>query len=170
MLLRGQVDASAVFSATSYMNLVSQGVDPDKDIRWIFYNDHGLDLYSNGVLVSAKLLKEKPQAVSALVKAVNRAMKECIAQPDPCVDNLAKNEPLINKDIEKRRMVYVLKSSVLTPEAAEIGLGDVKDVRMTRAIAQIVDSYELGRTPAAAEVFDRSFLPPRSERTVKAGF
>ena len=170
MLLRGQVDASAVFSATSYMNLVSQGVDPDKDIRWIFYNDHGLDLYSNGVLVSAKLLKEKPQAVSALVKAVNRAMKECIAQPDPCVDNLAKNEPLINKDIEKRRMVYVLKSSVLTPEAAEIGLGDVKDARMTRAIAQIVDSYELGRTPAAAEVFDRSFLPPRAERTVKAGF
>lgn len=170
MLLRGQVDASAVFSATSYMNLVSQGVDPDKDIRWIFYNDHGLDLYSNGVLVSAKLLKEKPQAVSALVKAVNRAMKECIAQPDLCIDNLAKNEPLINKDIEKRRMAYVLKSSVLTPEAAEIGLGDVKDARMTRAIAQIVDSYELTRTPAAAEVFDRSFLPPRSERLVKAAF
>lgn len=170
MLLRGQVDASAVFSATSYMNLVSLGVDPDKDIRWIFYNDHGLDLYSNGVLVSAKLLKDKPQAVSALVKAVNRAMKECIAQPDPCIDNLAKNEPLINKDIEKRRMAYVLKSSVLTPEAAEIGLGDVKDARMTRAIAQIVDSYELGRTPAAAEVFDRSFLPPRSERLVKAAF
>jgi len=170
MLLRGQVDASAVFSATSYMNLVTQGVDPDKDIRWIFYNDNGLDLYSNGVLVSAKLLKEKPQAVSAMVKAVNRAMKECIAQPDPCIDNLAKNEPLINKDIEKRRMAYVLKSSVLTPEAAEIGLGDVSDARMNRAITQIVDSYELGRTPAAAEVFDRRFLPARSERLVKAAF
>ena len=170
MLLRGQVDASAVFSATSYMNLVTQGVDPDKDIRWIFYNDNGLDLYSNGVLVSAKLLKEKPQAVSAMVKAVNRAMKECIAQPDPCIDNLAKNEPLINKDIEKRRMAYVLKSSVLTPEAAEIGLGDVSDARMNRAITQIVDSYELSRTPAAAEVFDRRFLPARSERLVKAAF
>jgi NitT/TauT family transport system substrate-binding protein len=168
MLLRGQVDASAVFSATSYMNLVAMGVDPDKDIRWIFYNDHGLDLYSNGVLVSARLAKEKPQAVTGLVKAVNRALKECIAQPDPCIDNLAKNEPLINKDIEKRRMVYVLKSSVLTPESSEIGLGDVNDARMARAISQVVDSYELTRAPAPSEIFNRSFLPPKQDRLVKS--
>jgi NitT/TauT family transport system substrate-binding protein len=167
MLLRGQVDASAVFSATSYMNLVAQGIDPDKDIRWIFYNDHGLDLYSNGVLVSTKLLQDKPQAVGGLVKAINRAMKECIAQPDPCIENLAKNEPLINKDIEKRRLAYVLRSNVLTPEAAEIGLGDVKDARMTRAIAQIVQSYELARSPTSAEVFNRSFLPAKADRTVR---
>lgn len=168
MLLRGQVDASAVFAATSYMNLVALGVDPDKDIRWIYYNDQGLDLYSNGVLVSAKLAREKPQAVSGLVKAINRAMKECIAQPDPCIENLAKNEPLINKDIEKRRMVYVLKSNVLTPEASEIGLGDVNDARMARSISQIVDSYELTRSPTPAEVFNRSFLPPKQDRLVKS--
>ena len=168
MLLRGQVDASAVFSATSYMNFVSMGIDPDKDIRWFFYNDLGLDLYSNGVLVTAKLAKEKPQAVSGLVKAVNRAMKECIAQPDACIDNLAKNEPLINKDIEKRRMIYVLKSNVLTPESNEIGLGDVSDARLVRAISQIVDSYELARTPAPTEIFNRSFLPPKPDRLVKS--
>jgi NitT/TauT family transport system substrate-binding protein len=168
MLLRGQVEASAVFSATSYMNFVSMGVDPEKDVRWIFYNDLGLDLYSNGVLVTAKLAKEKPQAVTGLVKAVNRAMKECIAQPDACIDNLAKNEPLINKDIEKRRMIYVLKSNVLTPESSEIGLGDVTDARMVRAISQIVDSYELTRTPATNEIFNRSFLPPKQDRMVKS--
>ena len=168
LLLRGQVEASAVFSATSYMNFVSMGIDPDKDIRWFFYNDLGLDLYSNGVLVTAKLAKEKPQAVSGLVKAVNRAMKECIAQPDACIDNLAKNEPLINKDIEKRRMIYVLKSNVLTPESNEIGLGDVSDARLVRAISQIVDSYELARTPAPTEIFNRSFLPPKPDRLVKS--
>ena len=168
MLLRGQVEASAVFSATSYMNFVSMGIDPDKDIRWFFYNDLGLDLYSNGVLVTAKLAKEKPQAVSGLVKAVNRAMKECIAQPDACIDNLAKNEPLINKDIEKRRMIYVLKSNVLTPESNEIGLGDVSDARLVRAISQIVDSYELARTPSPTEIFNRSFLPPKQDRLVKS--
>lgn len=168
MLLRGQVEASAVFSATSYMNFVSMGIDPDKDIRWIFYNDLGLDLYSNGVLVTAKLAKEKPQAVAGLVKAVNRAMKECITQPDACIDNLAKNEPLINKDIEKRRMIYVLKSNVLTPESSELGLGDVSDARMVRAISQIVDSYELTRTPAPSEIFNRSFLPPKADRLIKS--
>ncbi len=168
MMLRGQVEASAVFAATSYMNLVAMGVDPDKDIRWIFYNDQGLDLYSNGVLVSSKLAKENPKAVTGLVKAINRAMKECIAQPDPCIDNLAKNEPLMNKDIEKRRMIYVLKSNVLTPEAAELGLGDVNDARMARSVTQIVESYELTRSPVPAEIFNRSFLPPKADRMVKS--
>jgi NitT/TauT family transport system substrate-binding protein len=170
MLLQGQVAGSAVFSATSYMNLVAMKTDPDKDIRWFFYNDLGLDFYSNGVLVSQQLIKEKPQAVAGLVKAINRAVKECIATPDACIDNLAKNEPLINKDIEKRRMVYTLKSLVLTPEAAEIGVGDIKDDRMTRAITQLDESYGLPRSPAPSEVFNRSFLPPRSERIMKANF
>ncbi|MEC5384351.1 ABC transporter substrate-binding protein [Uliginosibacterium sp. H3] len=170
MLLRGQVDASAVFSATSYMNLAAMQIDPDKDIRWIFYNDHGLDLYSNGVLVSQQLVKEKPQAVSGLVRAINRAVKECIATPDACIDNLAKNEPLINKDIEKRRLIYTVKSLMLTPEVAEIGLGDIKDDRMARAITQLDESYGLPRSPAPGEVFNRSFLPAKSERIVKSPF
>jgi len=167
MLLQGQVAASAVFSATSYMNLVAMNIDPDKDIRWIFYNDHGLDLYSNGVLVSSKLLKENPKAVGGLVKAVNTAVKECVARIDACIDNLAANEPLLNKDIEKRRLVYVLKSSILTAESAELGLGDVKDARMANAIGQVAQSYNLQRLPAVGEVFSRAALPPRSERMVK---
>ena len=80
MLLQGQVAASAVFLATSYMNLVAQRVDPDKDIRWFYYGDYGLDLYSNGVMVSAQLIKERPQAVGGLVRAINKAVKDCAAQ------------------------------------------------------------------------------------------
>ncbi len=57
MLLQGQVDSVAVFTATSYMNLVSLKLDPDKDFRWMFYSDYGLDLYSNGIMVSPKLAR-----------------------------------------------------------------------------------------------------------------
>ncbi len=55
MLIRGQVDVSAIFTATSYMNIVALKLDPDKDFRWISYADAGLDLYSMGVMVSPKL-------------------------------------------------------------------------------------------------------------------
>ena len=61
MLLQGQVDVIAIFTATSYMNLVALKLDPDKDFRWIYYSDAGLDLYSNGVMVAPKLAKEKPE-------------------------------------------------------------------------------------------------------------
>src|ERR1700674_3049040 len=82
MLLQGQVDVSAVFTATSYMNLVAQKLDPDQDFRWIYFADSGLALYSNGIMVSAKLAKEKPDAARGLVRAVARAISEVEANPD----------------------------------------------------------------------------------------
>ena len=67
MLIRGDVDISALFTATSYMNLVAIKQDPDKDFRWIYYSDGGLDLYSNGVMVSQRLAKEKPEDRKSVV-------------------------------------------------------------------------------------------------------
>jgi NitT/TauT family transport system substrate-binding protein len=170
MLLQGQVDVIAIFTATSYMNLVALKLDPDKDFRWIYYSDAGLDLYSNGVMVSPKLAKEKPEAVKSLVRAINRAMREVLAEPDAAIDLLAKKEPLINKAIEKQRLAYVTRTLIATPEAVELGVGDVGDGRMNEAIEAIVAAFELPKKPAANDVFSRSFLPPRSERAfAKAG-
>jgi NitT/TauT family transport system substrate-binding protein len=164
MLLQGQVDASAVFNVTSYMNLVAQKLDPDKDIRWFHYADHGIELYSNGVLVSPALLKDKPQVVAGLVRAVHKGVRDTVADPDAAIEALARREPLINKDLEKRRLLYALRTVVLTPEAAEVGVGDLKDERLKRSMAQLGKAFELARLPAPAEVFDRRFLPPLAER------
>ena len=62
LLLHGHVDVSAVFTATSYMNLVAIKQDPDKDFRWIYYADSGLDLYSNGLMVSAEAREGKARS------------------------------------------------------------------------------------------------------------
>jgi NitT/TauT family transport system substrate-binding protein len=105
-----------------------------------------------------------------LVKAINNAFKECISKVDACIDNLANNEPLLNKDIEKRRLLYVLKSSIMTPETYELGLGDIKDTRMNSAISQIGQSYDLQRLPSVNEVFSRIALPPKADRTVAIKF
>jgi len=164
MLLQGQVDSVAVFSATSYMNLVSLKLDPDKDFRWFFYADHGIDLYSNGVMVSPKLAHEKPEAVKGLLRAINRAIQETINDPQAAIDLLATEEPLLKKDIELRRLIYVWGSLIDTSEARQLGIGDVDDVRLKSSIDIISTSFELSRQPAAAQVFDRSFLPSKAER------
>ena len=169
MLLQNRVDISAVFTATSYMNLAALKLDPDKDFRWIYYSDSGLDLYSNGVMVSAKLVKERPEAVQGLVRAIAKAMRETVGNPDAAINLLAIKEPLIDKDIEKRRLLYVVKTLIATPEASELGVGDAKDSRMGEAISAIVSSYELPRTPAVDAVFNRSFLPPKADRMLPAG-
>jgi NitT/TauT family transport system substrate-binding protein len=166
MLIRGDVDISALFTATSYMNLVAIKQDPEKDFRWIYYSDGGLDLYSNGIMVSQKLAKEKPEAVKGLVRAINKAMKDCLASPDAAIELLAKQEPLLNKEIEKRRLVYVAKTLIATPEAAELGVGDMKDARMSDAIATIKDAYELPKAPSVDSVFSRAFLPAKADRVL----
>jgi NitT/TauT family transport system substrate-binding protein len=168
MLLKDHVEGSAVFSVTSYMNLVAQGVDPDKDIRWFHYGDHGVDLYGNGVLVSRQLLRDKPQAVAGLVRAVNKAVRDTVADPDAAIAALMKREPLLNQALEKRRLLYTLRTVMLTPEVATGGIGDVNDARMTRAIGQMKEAFELANAPAAGEVFDRRFLPPLAERKIAA--
>lgn len=164
MLLQGQVDSIAVFSATSYMNLVSLRRDPEKDFRWFFYADHGIDLYSNGVMVSPKLAHEKPEAVKGLLRAINRALHEAIGDPQAAIDLLAAEEPLLNKEIELRRLTYVCGSLIDTPEARELGIGDVNDERLRSSIATVSSAFELPKQPDTAQVFDRGFLPPRAER------
>jgi len=167
MLIQGQVDADAIFTATTYMNLVALKLDPDKDFRWLSYADYGLDLYSSGVLVSAKLARDKPEAVKGLLRAINRAIKESVANPDAAIDLLAKVEPLLNRDIEKRRLVYVYHTLMATPEAGVLGIGDVDDARLARNVATIAESYDLAKPPTPAQVFNRAFLPAKSERMLE---
>jgi NitT/TauT family transport system substrate-binding protein len=164
MLIQDQVQGSLVFNVTSYMNLMQQKQDPDKDYRWFNYGDHGLDLYSNGIMVSQKMLKDNPKAVAGLVRAINKAIKDVIADPDMGVKTLAKIEPLINSDVEKRRIAYALSNLMNGPEFTELGFGDLSDEKLTRSIATIVEAYDLKTTPKASEVFNRSFLPEKSER------
>ncbi|MBC7584572.1 MAG: ABC transporter substrate-binding protein [Tardiphaga sp.] len=164
ILLQGQVDASAVFSTTSYLNFVAMKLDPDKDFRWLYYSDLGLDLYSNGVMVSQKLAKEHPEAVNGLLRAINRALKKTVQNPDAATDVLAEVEPLIKKDLEKRRLLYVYKNLIDTPEVRELGLGDLSDKKLTSSISTIATSFELPNKPDVGKIFDRSFLPARADR------
>jgi NitT/TauT family transport system substrate-binding protein len=167
MLLNGDVDFSAVFTVTSYANLIGMKLDPLKDLRWFYYSDYGIDLYSNGIMVAKKLATEKPKAVAGLVRALNRALIETAGNPDAAVANMMKVEPLMNAGLEKQRFVFALKTHFVSPETNANGLGDVSDQRMAKAIALLVETYKLPNTPAVKDVFDRSFLPPKDARMLK---
>lgn len=167
LLVKGQADAIAQFSNTSYMNFLTMKLDPEKDFRWFFYTDNGLDLYSNGVIVSQKLLKEKPEAVRGLVKAINRAIIDVLANPSEGVALIKKVEPLTGEEIEKQRLIYTAKNLMVTPETTRIGIGDLDDKRLAASIATVADAYGLKRVPDVREIFDRSFLPARAERDIK---
>ena len=164
MLIRGDIDAALVFNITSYFNLVLNRQDPDKDFRWFSFGDFGLDLYSNGLMVSRKLMEANPKAVAGLVRATNRAMVEIGRDQNAGMAAAANFDNLINVPVEKRRLQFSFDKLIISPEMKQIGIGDIVDERMTRAIGMVVEGYQLQRVPTSAEVFSRAFLPPRAER------
>lgn len=167
MLLRGQVDGVFGYVNTVYFSAKLVGIDPDKDLRFINYGDHGMDLYSNAIVFSRSFVKENPKAVAGFLKALNRAINDSLANTEAAMDAVMKREPLLKRDVEKERLVATIKEEMGHPEIAKIGLGDVDAERLKRAIALVVEANGLPRTPANDEVFDRSFLPPRAERASK---
>jgi NitT/TauT family transport system substrate-binding protein len=164
MLMQGQVDGVFGYVTTIRFSAKLTGIDPDKQMRFIKFGDYGMDLYSNAIIVSRKFVKEHPEAVKGFLKAINHSIKDAIADPQAAIDAVATREPLIKPAIERAKLDATLTDEMSHPEIAKIGLGDVSDERMTKAIDILVKAKELPRTPATSEIFDRSFLPPLSER------
>jgi NitT/TauT family transport system substrate-binding protein len=164
LLIKGDIDGALVFNITGYFNLLLNRQDPDKDFNWLTFGDFGLDLYSNGLMVSQKLLKDNPKAVAGLVRATNKAMMEIAKDQNVAMKAVMNFDNLVNEAIEKRRLQYSFTNLIVSPEMQEIGIGDIKDDRMARAIDIVVEGYGLTRTPKPDEIFSRAFLPPRAER------
>jgi len=167
MLKSGQVDGIFGYINTIYFSAKLVGLDPEKDLRFINYGSHGMDLYSNAILFSRAFVKENPKAVQGFVKAVNRAIGDVLANSEMGMDAVMKREPLLKRELEKERLVATLKEEMSHPEIAKIGLGDIDPERLKRSIALVVEANALPRSPAPDEVFDRSFLPARTDRPAK---
>jgi NitT/TauT family transport system substrate-binding protein len=165
MMIRGEIDGAFVFTITSWFNLIANRQDPAADYNWFKFEDYGMDLYSNGLMVSQKLLAENPDAVAGLVRAVNRATLEVAQNQDIAVEAIMAFDNLVDADLERSRLEFALTNLMNAPETAEIGMGDLVDERLTRSIAIVAEGYGLERLPEASEIFNRSFLPPVEARS-----
>lgn len=164
MLIQKQVDASLVFNVTSYMNILGQKLDPQKDFRWFPYGASGLDIYSNGVMVSRALAEKNPKAVAGLVRAINKAFQEVVADPAAGIKAIKDVESLINADLEAKRLQFALENLIVSDESKANGVGAVDMARLTRSIGIIKSLYGLKETPAAETIFSGKFLPPMDAR------
>jgi NitT/TauT family transport system substrate-binding protein len=164
MMIRGDIDGAFVFTSTSWFNLIANRQDPAADYTWFNFEDYGMDLYSNGLMVSRELLAEDPEAVAGLVRAVNKATLEIAEGQDEAVEAILAFDNLVDPELERARLEFAMTNLMNAPEVDEIGMGDLVDERLARSIGIVAQGYELERQPEPSEIFDRSFLPPLEER------
>jgi NitT/TauT family transport system substrate-binding protein len=166
MLISSKLDGILGFNYSIYINLAQAKIDPERDVRWFSYSDYGLDLYSNGVMASQSFLKEKPKAARGLVRAIHRGFKATIGDVDGAIKAMMTVEPLLNADVEKRRLEYTLRNVMGTPWTKANGFGGVDTAKLETSIKAVVEGYDLPRTPRHSEVFDPTFLPLPGERSL----
>src|SRR5438128_1943980 len=117
MLMQGQVDGVFGYVNTIRFSAKLMGVE-DKQLRYINYGDYGMDLYSNAIIVSKKLVKEKPEAVRGFVRALNKAVIDSLKDPKMAVAAVAKREPLSNPAVEQERFDATLTDEMNHREIA----------------------------------------------------
>jgi len=164
MLMRSQMDGAFAFYTGIYMDTKLLGGKPDSELRFIRYEDHGMDLYSNTIMVSKALIAQNPNAVKGFVRALNRGIKDAQADRAAGIAAVLKREALLNAAIERERFDLMYSFDMSAPEMKDVGLGDWVDSRVERNIKIIVEANQLPRSPSLNEVIDRRFLPPASER------
>ncbi len=163
MLTRGETDAISAFVSGSFFWLQSLGVR-EADIRMFRYNDHGVDIYGNGVLTTADLARREPEMVRAFVRATIAGLKDAVADPAAAVGAVKRREPLTNGTEETARFAFTLREVVLTPAVAANGTGHVDPMRAAAMVNVVAEAFGVA-DPAAAETFMRTeFLPPRADR------
>ncbi|HYD30262.1 MAG TPA: ABC transporter substrate-binding protein [Azospirillaceae bacterium] len=165
MLIRGDVDAISGFYFTSMLNLNGAGVKAE-DLNVLSYSEEGVAVYGNAIIASPKLVAGHPEAVKGFLKAVTKGIQDTIADPPASIQYIKKRDPLIDEEVELKRLKMALKANVVTADVKADGLGAIREDRMKAAIAEVVAAFGLPATPAVAEVFDASFLPPAADRKV----
>jgi len=108
-------------------------------------------------------VKEKPEVVKGLIRAINKGLVDALKEPDAAVAAVAKREPLIKIAVERERFDATLADEMNHPEIGKIGLGNVDPERLKKSIDILVDANQLPRTPKVEEIFTSAFLPATDE-------
>lgn len=164
MVIKGEAFACGGF-LTVPLEFEARGVKRE-DIVEMKVSDIGVRVYGNGLMVSNELIAKNPKAVQGLVRAMNRAFREMLAEPDASIKALNTRDPLTEYKTEMERL-NLLKPAILTSRTRVTGLGHVDMQTLSNQIDYISASVQLKTKPTAEQLFNPSFLPPLTERLPK---
>ncbi len=167
LLVQGDYDAIACFSITCLPALDVLGFGED-EVNVFYYNDFGLELYGNALIVRQDFLDENPELVEGFVAAYLAGMQDTLSDPDGAFDTVAAfaEGDLFDPEVERVRLDLAIETLYTSDETDEVGLGAVDPDRLATTLEQAATGFGLSDVPEADLVFNPNFLPPLDERTL----
>lgn len=161
VVVRGDVDVGSGFP-TQVQIYRRLGVKAE-DIVMLKYADYGVDLYGNAVFASTKLVEENPAAVAAFLRALNRALKDTIADPAVAVKAVMARSPVLNEADELEKLKIIMEF-MDTPNTRADGLGSVRRLKLDNQVDDVTMAFGLKTRVSPDGIFNSSFLPAGGER------
>jgi len=154
------VDGAIGFDSTIFYKLQAKGASL-ADIDITYYADGGLDLYSNGIIVSRKMLATHPDRIAGIVHACAKGWRDALKDPQAAMTALLDANPRANVKLELARFDWIRTRQVVTPTVLRDGLGHVDKARVERIVAQIL--AQTGKTGSfdVDQVYSDKFMPSK---------
>ncbi len=132
------------------------------------YPDFGVDGMGEALVVSPDFIEKYPNTVRAVVRALNRSVREMIAHPKEAVASLQTRDPVVDLETEAGRMDLEVKQLILTAHVKKNGLSNPDPQRVAAIIDFILQISDSKEPLDVKSVYDDRFLPPLAERKAPA--
>jgi NitT/TauT family transport system substrate-binding protein len=156
-LLAGRVDAILIFY-TEKPTVDAASKKVGKKPLYMLYADHGMATYGNGLLVSEKTLKDKPDLVKRFLAATYKGIAWSVENPQEAVDIFIKHNPAISPDLARKHFDIAV-DSLLSANALKEGIGHMTKDRMVFTNDLITTHMKLPKKTAVEDVFTNEYLP-----------
>lgn len=166
LLFQGKTDAVASYAPTTVLALGTLGVSKDQMIVFP-YAKYIPGLLGSGVLVTAKMLNEKPEVVRAFVRAVIAGLQDTLQDPKGSVAMLTQFDRLVDVKGETERLESTIAYSMQNPILKQKGLGSVAPEQLREGINIMAGISGIPAPENIATIYNDSLLPPSTERQFK---
>lgn len=155
-MLADRVDAGAFFAAE--IPTVQAGAKKvGKDVLVIYYTDYGVDIYSNALITTDKIIREKSDVVRRFVQATMKGVAWAIENPEAATDIFVKAHPATSRDLARAHW-EVAVDHLMTETAKKFGIGYMSRDKMEYTRATTVKYMSVQLDFPVEDSFTNEFL------------
>lgn len=136
---------------------IERAAAPD-EVKTFLLADHGLKLYSNGLVVRPDFAKANPELVKGFIKASLMGWRDAMRNPGEAGDIMMKYNKAVKREAVVEEMAIVGRL-VATEETKAKGLGTI-DPDTMKASVDLITKIVVSKNPVSfSNMYDTSFLP-----------
>ncbi|MBI3078609.1 MAG: ABC transporter substrate-binding protein [Deltaproteobacteria bacterium] len=156
-LFAHRIDGGTYFQ-TEVPTLKAQAEKVGKKVKGFVFSEHGLDIYSNGLITTDERAKGKLDEVRRFVRGVYRGVEWTWYNPEAANEIFLKYHPVMSKELTIQHLKIAL-DSLLSEASLKSGVGWMDRGKMQKT-NEVLTKYQPINPPVPTdEAYTNEFLP-----------